>query len=298
MFAATLFASTLVLQQPKFPSDPNDFQVVTEDLDRFWKVFDSSSDGDLEENLRRDYFQKGTPGLAFFNLTKIQGPKKLADSIRMNRPAYEKARERCGRVKEAIPRIRAAFFAMKYLYPEAQFPPIYCVIGRFNSGGTANTSGMMLGMEMPVNDPNQMASIAAHELVHTFQKYRGPSHLLSSTIKEGAADFIGSLASGGNINQRAWAFGLVHEKVLWEEWKSEVAGKNRILDWIGTFSQTEPRPGDLGYFLGARICDSYFRKASDKRIAIREIIECTDPAKFVRDSGYDPKQVFTVASEF
>lgn len=293
MLAATVFLTTVHLssdpfQQSQFPTNPEDFQVITEDLDRFWQVFDTSTDEKLEENLKNEYIRKGTPGLAFFNLTKIQGPKNLADSIRNRRSEYIKYRDQSYRVKEAIPKIRAACFAMKYLYPEAHFPPIYCVIGRFNSGGTASNSGMMLGMEMSINNPDQIANIAAHELVHSLQKYPGKSNLLSSTFKEGSAEFIGMLASGGTINKTTWEYGLKHEKQLWQEWQEEVNGKNRILDWIATYNQKEPRPGDLGYFLGARICESYYKNAPDKRKAIKDIIECTDPSQFVKDSKYNP----------
>jgi hypothetical protein len=290
MLASIAFLSAcLAKEKPVFPSDPDQFQFVTTDIDRFWKVFDESKPEELEENLDKNYIKGGSYGLAFFNLVKINGPKRLAANINKRRNDYLAIREQSLRVKVALPRIKAAFYAMKYLYPEATFPPIYCVIGRHTSGGTANERGLMLGVEMKINNPNEMSYIVAHELIHFFQKDMKKGGLLGSTIQEGGADFVGTLASGGNINEPIWVYGLAHEKELWTEWMAEVAGKNRVLDWIATYGQKDPRPGDLGYFLGARICQAYYNKAADKKKAIKEIIECTDGEKFVKDSGYDPQ---------
>ena len=40
---------------------------------------------------------------------------------------------------------------MKYWYPEAVFPPVYFVVGRFNSGGTVSEAGVILGLEKQQN---------------------------------------------------------------------------------------------------------------------------------------------------
>lgn len=42
---------------------------------------------------------------------------------------------------------RAAFMALKYLYPKAVFPNVYFVIGRFNSGGHSNPKGLIIGCQ-------------------------------------------------------------------------------------------------------------------------------------------------------
>lgn len=273
---------------PQFPSDPDQFQFITSDIDRFWAAFDQSSSQDLAKNLKEKYLTGGSHGLAFFNLTKIQGADRLADHIRSRKLDYTLSRERTLKVKEALPRIKSAFYAMKHLYPESTFPPVYCVIGRHTSGGTASSAGLILGVEMSINEPDKMPYIVAHELVHFLQPKGGGNGLLAATIREGSADWIGYLASGGLINTEQWKYGLAHEAELWKEWKSEVAGKNRVLDWISTYGQMEPRPGDLGYFVGARIAEAYYNKASDKRAAVKQIIECKDPAWLLKESGYDP----------
>ncbi len=69
--------------------------------------------------------------------------KKYADEERTykaTKPAY-KLRYIKIDVAKAEPAIREAFRKLKDLYPEAVFPDVYFVIGRFNSGGTASRHG-------------------------------------------------------------------------------------------------------------------------------------------------------------
>ena len=52
--------------------------------------------------------------------------------------------------------------------------------------------------------------------------------------------------------------------------------------------RTELRPGDLGYWVGYRIVESYYEKARDKRQALRDILEMTDAKAFLARSGWHP----------
>jgi len=145
-----------------------------------------------------------------------------------------------------------------------------------------------MGAEMNVNDPATVHYIVAHELIHFNQKM-GSSNLRSATLAEGMADLLGEMASGGCINSPLHVYGKAHESELWKQWKQDVANGNKIKDWIGTYSQTKPRPGDLGYFVGYKICEAYIDKSQDKLAAIRELLTRTDAEKIVEESGYDPK---------
>ena len=51
---------------------------------------------------------------------------------------------------------------------------------------------------------------------------------------------------------------------------------------------TGDRPGDLGYFIGYRIAEAFYEPTSDKRLALRMIIEVGDSDVFLAQSGYDP----------
>lgn len=43
---------------------------------------------------------------------------------------------------------------------------------------------------------------------------------------------------------------------------------------------------DLGYFVGARICEAYYEQAADKQQAIRDLMFVSDPQAILEASGY------------
>ena len=62
--------------------------------------------------------------------------------------------------------------------------------------------------------------------------------------------------------------------------------KTELSDWL--FNGTADTPGDLGYWVGYRIAKAYYRHASDKQLALREILEMSDPKEFLSKSGWYP----------
>jgi hypothetical protein len=54
------------------------------------------------------------------------------------------------------------------------------------------------------------------------------------------------------------------------------------------YNSTPEKPDDLGYWVGYRIVKSYHLHAADKRQAIREILQMTDPNAFLAKSGWYP----------
>ena len=113
-------------------------------------------------------------------------------------------------------------------------------------------------------------------------------NLLEQALQEGSADFIGQLVSGGNINARLRDYAIPRESALWTEFKAAMHGTD-VSQWLynqGSASST--RPGDLGYFVGYRIAESYYNRTSDKQAAVRAIIEARDADQFLAQSGYAP----------
>jgi len=62
--------------------------------------------------------------------------------------------------------------------------------------------------------------------------------------------------------------------------------KADLSKWL--YNSTPKKPGDLGYWVGYRIVKSYYQRAADKRRALREILEMTDPKTFLAKSGWSP----------
>jgi uncharacterized protein YjaZ len=62
--------------------------------------------------------------------------------------------------------------------------------------------------------------------------------------------------------------------------------KNDSTNWLYHGGKTKDRPADLGYFMGFRITQAYYRRAPDKTQAVINILNIKDFNKFVQDSGY------------
>jgi hypothetical protein len=225
-------------------------------------------------------------GLRDFIPNRILSASALATHYRRVRARYDSVRSSTERVGEAEPAIRKAFHEFKRIYPGAVFPDVYFVIGRFNSGGTASRNGLLIGAEM-YRDPLRLPSIVAHELIH-FQQVglAVQPTLLVQSFREGSADFVGEMIAGVHINNRAHAYGLAHERELWDEFKAAMTGRS-YAGWMYGDPPGE-RPADLGYFIGYRIAQSYYSSAADKSAALRDIVRGADVEAILAKSGYAP----------
>jgi uncharacterized protein YjaZ len=121
---------------------------------------------------------------------------------------------------------------------------------------------------------DRVPAIVAHELIHT-QQLRGPrSTLLARAIVEGAADFLGELISGLNMDLHVYEWAAPREAELWDDFR-DVMGGEANAGWLYG-SRSEDEPADLGYWMGYQIVKAYYDRAEDKHAAVREIATVTD----------------------
>jgi len=277
-----------VQAQENFSKNPLEAQFVTEDVDRFWQAFD-----EMERtggNTLEAYIEKGTPGLKGFIDNRILSADSLYVMVQLRKEDYLKSRHLLDGLESKRKRIRAIYASMKYWYPEAVFPPIYFVVGRFNSGGTVSEAGVILGLEMQQN-LDGLPGLVAHELIHFQQKSLGEDEdLLFQCLIEGSADFIGELISGEQINGEAFTYGEKNIDALNKEFV-QVMNKGNYTDWLYGTSGKDKRPNDLGYWMGYKITEAYFYKQEDKVKAIKDILLLNDGKSFLKASGYLDKYI-------
>ncbi|CAA9238539.1 MAG: Membrane-bound lytic murein transglycosylase [uncultured Cytophagales bacterium] len=280
-----IFISSGAYSQSSFTSNPDSAVFLTKDIDNFWKAFDAFARDTTTNPFGKSYLAVGSKGVQGFTPNRIQSAENLLATVKRRRADYEKVRPNTLRVREKEKQCRSTFYALKYWYPEAVFPPVYFVVGAYNSGGTLNKDGLFIGAEMQ-SDVNNIPYMVAHELIHFQQKNlaQNPS-LLQQSLMEGSADFLGELISGGNINGAANAYGKAHEERLCREFVARMDGKD-YKDWLYIVSGKDDRPTDLGYWMGYQITAAYFNKAADKRQAIKEILDVKDHKAFLKQSGY------------
>jgi uncharacterized protein YjaZ len=155
------------------------------------------------------------------------------------------------------------------LYPEAVFPDVYLVVGVANSGGTTSDRGLLIGAEMHVRAP--VPVIVIHELVHFEQKSRSSKVLLDQSLREGAADFVSSQVTGRTINEHVREWAEPRRDQLFQEFAQKAHGQD-FKGWLYDGDRIKDRPADLGYWIGAEIASDYYDRATDKPVALREIM--------------------------
>ncbi|MEP1779725.1 DUF2268 domain-containing putative Zn-dependent protease [Reichenbachiella sp.] len=269
--------------QNNFESDPIKARFITHDISNFWKAFDQlGSSG----NPFRDYLKIGSVGLKDFIPYRIENPRNLKRTVEDRKSDYERIRKESHKIAQSTDQIKEHYTTFKELYEEAIFPPTYFVIGAFNSGGTSSKNGLIIGVEMQ-SDIKNIPYIVSHELIHFNQNYPSKEMtLLEQSIKEGSADFIGKLISGKHINESAATYGNANEEILCSEF-IEIMDDNSYHGWLyGSKDKKEGRPNDLGYWIGYKICESYYIKASNKKQAISDILKISDFKDFLIKSGY------------
>lgn len=299
-------------QAREFPPDPEEARLVTDDLDLFWQAWDAAEGAESTEAraaiFQQHYLDAGSPGLQAFTRLRIGDAGKLAAAIGKHPRYYASLRARMPEVKDRLPAIRDTLRRMETLYPEAVFPDVYFLIGRMNSGGTLDTTGLLIGVDMygrgggapldelgawhraVVGEFANLPYIVAHEWVHFQQKtVDGQPTLLQAAIVEGVADFICELGAGRHINHHVHAWAEPRAAVLWDEFRTRMHGTD-YAGWLydGANAERDPdRPADLGYWMGYRIARAYYQRADDKTAAIRDMLHIDDFDAFLEASGVD-----------
>ena len=276
----------------KLNTNPDDIQVITSDIDRFWSAVDNY-EGELSVALDKEYIEKGTDGLKDFTSTQIINAEKLANQYLADKEYYASIRNNSLLTIKTKEDIIKYFKVFKSIYPKAKFPDIYFLIGRRNSGGTASKNGLLIGAEVHT-DFNKYVPTVIHELMHPNQtdiKFLWGSSL-TQAIHEGGADFVASLVLGDSIrmNDKTYNYGYQHEKELWIEFSNKMheTGKVGKLEQYKWFygGQAEGLPMMLGYFIGHQIAKSYYDQMEDKQKAIDRILNHHFSKRFLEDSGY------------
>ena len=296
-------------------TDPAQAVFVTSDIEHFWKAYDDGGASGETAPFQSEYLDRASPGLRDFIASRKVTAASLALMVRTYPRYFADIRASTLSLAsngDVQGRIRDGYRKIRDMYAPAVFPPVTFLIGRFSTGGTTSSNGMLVGLEFyaitastPLDELAQfqrdnvrpldsLPVIVAHEHTHILQARAGgiAAHpnktLLDQSLAEGSADFVAYLITGGNINARLWSYALPREHDLWGEFKVAMHGTDTSQWLYNQASATADRPGDLGYFIGYRIAEAFYARATDKRLALRAIIEVGDSDTFLAESGYDP----------
>lgn len=296
--------------QKKLNENPNKAKLVTTDIVNFWYAYDSAQEKSTEEQeqiFQALYLDKASVGFQSWIDKRDKKVAELVKGINTLTPFYESIRPNTLRVEEYEKDIRAGFYALNYLYPEAAFPDVYFFIWYFlSSGSTTSDEGLLIATEthsIAEDTPldafpevhhktirsftlEGMAALAAHESVHMQQPDWETTNLLEKSVREGSADFIAELATGRNPSQPVHDYANPQEEKLWNKFR-EAMYSSETGDWMGVIPNDKP-PG-LGYWMGYKMVEAFYEKQTNKRKAVQRLITTTDYEAIYEESGYGEK---------
>lgn len=288
--------------------NPNQMKVVTSDIANFWKAFDQAGNPGADKLIMDEYIMKGSQGLrTFFEVRMRTQVSRIIETIKTHRKYFESIRPVTLQLHKLQPRMVEAARKLEALYPDAIFPPTTFSIGVFGALGTPDGySGQLIGAEflcdsntvnkeelsererIGLTDTSTLFSVLIHELIHVEQQTVASNTLLAQSVNEGAADFITWLILGYHLNNQQHSYGNAHEAVLWEKFKQQMDGED-VSQWLYNSRTTQPGiPGDLGYYMGYKICEAYYNKATDKKQAVKDMLTIQDFGRFLEQSSYAP----------
>lgn len=291
---SAVFCATICVAAPNAPAAP---PIQTEDVERFFRIYEAAERRPTAELLQRDYLDAGSEGLQqLAKLRNVTGAR-IADMIAKNPAMYEKARECMSVLPRVRERLTVALGSLVRLYPQARTPPVTIVVGRGKPVGVAGpATGIQIGLEalcatqwLNPDVEDRFVFVIAHEYVHVQQSAelaeKEKPTVLELSLLEGAAEFAAELTAGRVAYSQIMASTAGREKEIETAFVADMDSTD-LSNWL--YNGTAEKPGDLGYWVGYRIARSYYQRATDKQRAFREILEMKDPKAFLEKSGWRP----------
>ncbi len=282
--------------------NPADAKFVYQDIENFVSAQNAIASGaDSAEALKTKYLEKASPGLKMFIQKYDLTIKRLKKAMAKYPADYSRIKETLQELKTHEASYKEFYKGIKKVIPNAVFPPTYFLVAGHRGIGSGSTEGPLISIEKKtIESIKDMQGTLVHEMVHmqqlaaTGEKYfaifSGKERtLLATSIREGGATYMAEIIAGGSKRKNlARDYYLAREKELWKKFSSEMSGL-KMGDWLWAKPAEPEQPQDLGYAIGARIVEAYYKNAEDKQKAAQEIMAITDYPAFLEKSGYTAK---------
>jgi Predicted Zn-dependent protease (DUF2268) len=288
--------------------------LISSDIDNFWRAYDAGQPGDRRDAFQTMYFDAASPGLKDFIALRIGSAAALASAVDAFPKFYTSIRKNTLQIESKRDLIQHYFARLQGLYPDAQIPPVYFVIGRLSSGGTLGQAGLYIGTEVfslggdadtselkeriPVflramGTIDKLPLIVVHEAIHAQVRRTSKPNLpdlLLYALLEGAADYLTNLVAGRNINDYKLDWIEPRRDELFRQFAKDLTdAPDSVNRWLYNYNSeavSADTPADLGYWIGEEICRDYFNRAKDKQAAINNVASLSDPEAIIRGSAY------------
>jgi hypothetical protein len=299
---------------------PQNSNIITSDIDHFWEAFDkitSTQDSAQQHAYFKELFlDKGSPGLDGIMRARRYTAEEYIDAINHYPKFWASVRDNTFKAKDLGGELDQAVRKLKEVYPDLKPAKIYFTIGALRTNGTVIDSMLLIGSELAMGDVNTVTGelpdnfsyleaffqnnpidnvvpLNIHEYVHTQQNAVGGYDLLSQSVFEGVAEFVPVIALDEPSSTPAIAYGKANNEKVRQQFESEMFSR-WFYNWIWNDMNNEFGVRDLGYYVGYAIAEKYYEQATDKKQAIKDLIELDyqnreEIEAFVDQTGYFSK---------
>lgn len=303
--------------------------LVTYDIDNFWNAYDKivSTKDSVKQYayLNNLYIKKGSPGLKAIMQARDYTAKSYIDAINGYPLFWTSVRPNTLKSREFANAIESDILKIKKVYPALKPARIYFTIGALKTGGTTLDGMVLIGSEIAMADSktvttefppkfehlkahfqsNPLAGLRdlnVHEYIHTQQKTTIGDNLMTQCFIEGVAEFVALTVTGRPSATPALKYGRAHNESVKQVFSRQMFNESTGF-WLYSNTANQFGVRDLGYYVGYVICESYYEKSTDKRKAIKEMIELNyndenSISDFIDQSGYFSKSIATLKDEY
>ena len=273
--------------------------IQTGDIERFWTAYDAvRSAADRPTRLalfQRLYLDPATPGLRALIAARRYTLAQYVDAIEAYPKFWASIRPLTARAGQAAAPLAKDLATFRRLYPDLKPASVTYAIGVLRTGGTTQGSMVLIGAEIALADESvdvselpeplrtRLGTYFAtrpftnngqnniHEYVHTQQQDSG-DNLAARVAYEGVAEFVAERVTGHRPPLKLYLYGPAHSDAVRERFQADMA-KTDWNDWLYNGDGNVFGVPDMGYFVGYEIAKSFYDRATDKRAAIRTMIQ-------------------------
>lgn len=293
------------LNYKPIPLYKKEVKIITQDYTNFWLAYEASlgKDKALQERIFDSiYIRNASDCLKKILITRNLTAAHFVKWVNHEADYFRKCKLVTDKISEYSKLINEYCEKFKSLYPKADIGDIYFMFTGFYTGGQSNKEGIAIGMDfwsLPdtgvvdfktslnkelVRKIEIMPITVMHEQIHRNQKISAENTLLKKCLEEGGADFIAYLITGKINNISLYDYGNNHNIELKARFIQDLSTNNMNYWLYNNYDSNRPR--DLGYWIGFKICESFYNNAADKSRAVANILHIKKPERFLKKSNY------------
>lgn len=304
-------------------------KIISDDVTNFWNAYDKiilEKDSTKQIQLINTlYINKGTPGLDGIMKARRYSAEEYVFAINHYPKFWTSVRKNTLQAGKYSNEIQKGINKLKEIYPDLKPKNTYFEIGILRTNGTILDGMALIGSEVALTDKSVITSefdsryphlrsyfdtnpiknvifLNVHEYLHTQQNTTLGNSVLAQTVLEGVAEFLAETALNKKSPNPQIEFGYKNEAQIKTAFEKEMFSPY-LGNWIWNNPNNAFGMRDLAYFVGFAICKKYYDESTNKKLAVKEMIELDynneqELVEFVEKSKYFAKPINIYKNEF